>query len=100
MVPYAARGTTPLRSGDRESRSLLNRALRALNKDPHLVAAAATLLSPSGRGIKSQSIQPGVIAAAPRPTPYPLWGEGLRSGGSLVRMTSTATPDVICGTPH
>src|SRR5438045_1755318 len=37
----------------------LNRALRALNKDPHLVAGAATALSPS-RGLKSLSIQRGL----------------------------------------
>ena len=42
-----------------KSRNLLNRALRALNKDPHLVAGAATALSPS-RGLKSLSIQRGL----------------------------------------
>ena len=41
-----ARGLRRSRSGEK-SRNLLNRALSALNKDPHLVAQAATALSPS-----------------------------------------------------
>src|SRR2546423_574771 len=56
-----ARGLRRSRS-EEKSRSLLNRALRALNKDPHLVTEAATALSLSGRGlirarVKSLSIR-------------------------------------------
>jgi hypothetical protein len=58
-VVAAARGLRRSRRGEK-SRNLLNRALCALSKDPHLVAEAATALSPSGRGVKSLSIQRGV----------------------------------------